>query len=67
VVQEGVILVPTQEFGLCGGVTRGLYTATTEVYPDSPRATDEICNQAQVAAVVGALDYILSHQECSTK
>lgn len=66
VVQEGVILVPTQELGLCGGVTGGLYTATTEVYPDS-RATDEICNQAQVAAVVGALDYILSQQECSTK
>jgi len=60
VQQEGVIVVPARELGLCGGVTLGEYTSTTEVYPDSPKATDEICNQAQVAAIVGALDYILA-------
>eukprot|EP00980_Cylindrotheca_fusiformis_P003393 scaffold755_cov101-Cylindrotheca_fusiformis.AAC.7 len=60
VVKEGIILVPAQTLGLCGGVTKGTYTSTTEVYPDSPKATDEICNRAQVAAVTGALDYVLS-------
>lgn len=60
VQQEGVIVVPARDLGLCGGVTLGEYTSTTEVYPDSPKATDEICNQAQVAAIVGALDYILT-------
>ncbi|CAJ1934019.1 unnamed protein product [Cylindrotheca closterium] len=60
VVQEGVIQVPARELGLCGGVTLGEYATTTEVYPDSPKATDEICNRAQVASVVGALEYILT-------
>ncbi|MGU3841444.1 peptidase, partial [Vibrio diabolicus] len=31
-----------------------------EVYPDSPTVTDEDCNDAQVAAVVGGLDYVLA-------
>jgi hypothetical protein len=35
---------------------------TTEVYPDSPQANDENCIQAQVAAICGGLDYILSVQ-----
>jgi hypothetical protein len=59
VVAEGIISIATKEYGLCGGVTGGDYTTTTEVFPDSPRATDEICNQAQVAAITGALDYII--------
>jgi len=33
---------------------------TTEVYPDSPKATAEVCNRAQVAAIRGGLDFILA-------
>jgi hypothetical protein len=62
-VKSGAIVIPLKEFGLCGSVTGATYSATTEVYPDSPRATDEICNQAQVAAVTGALNYILAQQK----
>lgn len=66
VVKDGIIVVPAKKLGLCGGVTRGTYTSTTEVYPDSPRATDEICNQAQVAAITGGLDYVLSQMQLQT-
>ena len=59
VVQQGVILYPMKKLGLCGGVTNCQYGTTTEVYPDSPKVTDEECNDAQVAAVVGALDYVI--------
>ena len=58
--QPGVINYPFTELGLCAGLTGARFTSTTEVYPDSPRATDEICNAAQVAAVSGALDFALS-------
>lgn len=61
-VAEGVILYPMNSLGLCAGITGCQYSTTTEVYPDSPRVTDELCNQAQVAAIVGGLDYILSQQ-----
>lgn len=60
VVQLGVINYPMEKLGLCGGVTNCKYGTTTEVYPDSPKVTDEECNDAQVAAVVGGLDYVLS-------
>ncbi|HHY0377889.1 TPA: M14 family metallopeptidase [Vibrio parahaemolyticus] len=60
VVQFGVINYPMVKLGLCGGVTNCVYGTTTEVYPDSPKVTDEECNDAQVAAVVGGLDYILA-------
>ena len=60
VVQFGVINYPMVKLGLCGGVTNCQYGTTTEVYPDSPKVTDEECNDAQVAAVVGGLDYVLS-------
>lgn len=62
VVKDGIILVPAKMLGLCCSVTDGMYCTTTEVYPDSPRATDEICNEAQVAAITGALDYVLLQQ-----
>lgn len=61
VTQPGVINYPFTELGLCAGITGARFTSTTEVYPDSPRATDEICNDAQVAAVRGALDHALSN------
>ena len=60
VVQPGVIEYPAKSLGLCAGVTDARYTTTTEVYPDSPKATPEICNAAQVAAVRGALDHVLA-------
>ncbi|EJG0985447.1 M14 family metallocarboxypeptidase [Vibrio parahaemolyticus] len=60
VVQFGVINYPMVKLGLCGGVTNCVYGTTTEVYPDSPKVTDEECNDAQVAAVVGGLDYVLA-------
>lgn len=61
VVQPGVINYPCRELGLCAGLTRARYRSTTEVYPDSPRATPEQCNAAQVAAVRAALDHLLAH------
>ncbi|UQA53510.1 MULTISPECIES: M14 family metallocarboxypeptidase [Vibrio] len=60
VVQFGVINYPMVKLGLCGGVTNCTYGTTTEVYPDSPKVTDEECNDAQVAAVVGGLNYVLA-------
>lgn len=60
VVQDGVILYAMKELGLCGGVTDCVYGSTTEVYPDSPTVTAEECNDAQVAAICGALDYVLA-------
>jgi hypothetical protein len=60
VVAPGVILYAFKPLGLCAGVTDARYTTTTEVYPDSPRATPEQCNEAQVAAVRAALDFALA-------
>lgn len=61
VVAPGVIRYPLRELGLCAGITRARYVTTTEVYPDSPRATPEQCNAAQVAAVRAALDFALAN------
>lgn len=57
VVAPGVINYPLGELGLCAGVTKARYTTTTEVYPDSARATPDQCNDAQVAAVRAAIDF----------
>ncbi|MGE3175787.1 MAG: M14 family metallocarboxypeptidase [Planctomycetota bacterium] len=61
VVQHGVILYPFRELGLCAGVTDARFTTTTEVYPDSPKATPQGCIEAQVAAVRAGLDHALAH------
>ena len=58
--QEGVINYDMKKLFLCGGFSDAEYTTTTEVYPDSPKATADICNEAQVAAIKGGLDYLLS-------
>ncbi|MEH8021478.1 M14 family metallocarboxypeptidase [Rheinheimera metallidurans] len=58
--QLGVINYAKASLGLCGSVTDAPLVSTTEVYPDSATATPEQCIQAQVAAVCGALDYLLS-------
>jgi hypothetical protein len=62
VVAEGVILYPFRELGLCAGLTEARYTTTTEVYPDSARATPARCIAAQVAAVRAALTHALANR-----
>jgi hypothetical protein len=59
-VAPGVINYPLAQWGLCAGLTSAPYKTTTEVYPDSPRATPEQCNAAQVAAVCAAIDFALA-------
>lgn len=56
--QEGVVYYDKRKLFLCGGATEARFTTTTEVYPDSPKATPEICINAQVAAISGGLEYI---------
>lgn len=60
VVAPGVIQYPVKSLGLCTGISGARYTTTTEVYPDSPRATPEQCNAAQAAAVCAAIDFALT-------
>jgi hypothetical protein len=58
-VAPGVIEYAFTQLGLCAGITNARFKTTTEVYPDSPRATPEQCNAAQVAAVCAAIDFAL--------
>lgn len=60
--QPGVINYPVRKLGLCASVTDAPYVTTTEVYPDSPKASPQQCNDAQVAAVRAAIDYALAHR-----
>ncbi len=60
VVSPGVIQYAFAELGLCAGVSGARFTTTTEVYPDSPRATPAQCNDAQVAAVRAAIEFALA-------
>jgi hypothetical protein len=62
-VAPGVINYPLRQLGLCAGITQAPYKTTTEVYPDSPRATPEQCNAAQAAAVCAAIDFALAHSK----
>ncbi|MGH8126499.1 MAG: M14 family metallopeptidase [Rhodanobacteraceae bacterium] len=67
VVAPGVIEYPLVEWGLCAGITAARYRTTTEVYPDSPRATPAQCNAAQVAAACAAVDFALRHGRSSRR
>jgi hypothetical protein len=58
--QFGVINYAGKELGLCMGLTNAAYVTTTEVYPDSPKVDDENCIVAQVAAITGALKFIIN-------
>ena len=60
VVAPGVIEYDCKGLGLCASVADAGFVTTTEVYPDSPRATPQQCNDAQVAAVRAALDFALA-------
>ena len=62
VVAPGVIEYALESLGLCASITDARYKTTTEVYPDSPRATPQQCNDAQVAAVVAAIDFVLAQE-----
>ena len=67
-----LIGVPIEQFGvcnydckalfLCAGVTDAQYVTTTEVYPDSPLVDAQNCINAQVAAICGGLDYLISER-----
>lgn len=59
----GVIKFPVKQWSLCAGITNARYATTTEVYPDSPRATPQQCNDAQVAAIRASIDYALAHRK----
>jgi hypothetical protein len=59
----GVIRYDFKALGLCAGITGARYTTTTEVYPDSPRATPEQCNAAQAAAVCAAIEFVVAQQD----
>ncbi len=61
--QEGVINYDVQKLSLCASSTQAPYTTTTEVYPDSPKVTDEVCIRAQIAAIEGGLNYLLESQD----
>jgi hypothetical protein len=57
---RGVIAYDMQALGLCAAISGAPLTTTTEVYPDSPLATPDVCVAAQVAAVEAALDWVLN-------
>lgn len=57
----GIINYPTKKLGLCAGFTNAPYVTTTEVYPDSEQVSDEECNRAQVAAICGALNFLIDN------
>ncbi len=56
-VAPGVINYALKQLGLCASITNARYKTTTEVYPDSPRATAEQCNVAQATAICAAIDF----------
>lgn len=59
VEHHGVINYPLKKLFLCAGFSNAKYTTTTEVYPDSPKATPQICIDAQVAAIKGGIEFLL--------
>ncbi len=61
-ISEGVICYDKAQLFLCGGFTHAEYVSTTEVYPDSPMATDEVCIKAQVAALQGGINYLIKNR-----
>lgn len=58
--QVGVINYPLRKLYLCAGFSTAEYTTTTEMYPDSPRVDGQICINAQIAAIKGGLDYLVT-------
>lgn len=54
-VQDGVVYDSSEAKIYCDTLTGAEYVTTTEVYPDSKskNVTNEECNRAQLAAVIG--------------
>lgn len=63
---RGVVHYDVKSVGLCAGLTGARFTTTTEVYPDSPRTTPELCNEAQAAAVRAGLEFALRQHRSTT-
>ncbi|MDF2177571.1 M14 family metallocarboxypeptidase [Aliiglaciecola sp. CAU 1673] len=62
VTQPGVIDYDAVPLGLCMGLTQARWRTTTEVYPDSPKTDPENCIKAQVAAIEGAIEYVVQQR-----
>jgi hypothetical protein len=62
VIAHGIIEYPLAQLALCPSITNARFKTTTEVYPDSPRATPDVCVRAQVTAVRAALDFALGQR-----
>lgn len=62
VIADGVIAYPLADLGLCTSITQASFVTTTEIYPDAPSTTLNICVEAQVTAICAALDYALAHR-----
>lgn len=60
---HGVMPVPVPALGMCMGITNAKYKATTEIYPDSPSVTAQLCNQAQMMSILGGLEYIMQYDK----
>lgn len=57
--QDGVINYPAKKLFLCAGAFNSTYCTITEVYPDSPKVTDRICVEAQIAAITSGLEFAI--------
>jgi len=60
ITDKGVITIAGRHWGVCGSHTAARFSVTTEVYPDSPNANDEKCNQAQVATILAGIEFALN-------
>ncbi len=61
--QEGVVNFALKKLFLCAGFSRAEYVTTTEVYPDSPRASPQLCIDAQVEAVRGGIEFLVARKQ----
>lgn len=64
-IAPGVIAYAVNDLHLCTSITGARFSSTTEIYPDAPGTTAEICVDAQVTAICAALDYALAHDNGS--
>ena len=61
IAQFGVCNYDCKGLFLCAGMTNAQFVTTTEVYPDSPLVDAENCIKAQVAAIIGGIEYVLAN------
>lgn len=58
---DGIAHSSSKIHGFCSGITNAMFTATSEIYPDGPRADGEQCIRAQVTAARTAIDFALAN------